>query len=435
MKRLADSAIELLDYQYDLVTSESRFTWNCWARQTGKSFSLSLRRLLRGIARRRNQIILSAGMRQTREVFQKIREHCSSLNIWCEQHEYWFYRDLSIRQLEIALPSGVRIIGLPANPLTARGYTGDVLLDEFAMHQHDEDIWKALYPTLLRSDGELDIASTPRGCKNKFYDLRNNILFAGTTVNLADAIMQGLTVDPTAARAGAGDELTWRQEFCCEFVDEATSFMSYELIRSCHDERLDVAVDWTALTRPGVELYVGIDIGRKHDLTAIWVWQRDEHKRFVTRGVVTMQNTPFCRQKEAIDKIMHLRAVRRASIDATGMGAMLAEELVAEFGDHRVEAISISADLKSQMAGALRVAAERGMLRIPCDEAITRDWHAISRLVTSAGHVRFDADRGADGHADRFWAAALGLHAADAPSGPPGVVTSGRLAFSRIGAW
>jgi|CXWL01.1.fsa_nt_gi hypothetical protein len=56
MKRVDGSAIELLDYQLAVVTSESRFTWNCWARQTGKSkirrdgsFSLSLRRVIRGL--------------------------------------------------------------------------------------------------------------------------------------------------------------------------------------------------------------------------------------------------------------------------------------------------------------------------------------------------------------------------------------------------
>ena len=50
------------------VEDEARLTWNCWARQTGKSFTFSLRRVLRGLQRRRNQIILSAGERQRREV-------------------------------------------------------------------------------------------------------------------------------------------------------------------------------------------------------------------------------------------------------------------------------------------------------------------------------------------------------------------------------
>jgi len=120
---------DLLAYQADVVTSPARFTWSCWARQTGKSFTFSLRRLLRGLARRRDQIILSAGERQSREVMEKARMHCVALKIWHRWNGRGTFRGTRLRQLEIRLPGGVRIIGLPANPLTARGfYWGDVLL-------------------------------------------------------------------------------------------------------------------------------------------------------------------------------------------------------------------------------------------------------------------------------------------------------------------
>ena len=88
----------------------------------------------------------------------------------------------------------------------------------------------------------------------------------------------------------------------------------------------------------------------------------------------------------------------------------LAERVATAFGEDRVEGVSFTTALKSEMAGRLRVLAERGSLQIPVDEAIANDWHAMSRIVTG-GNVRFDADRSSGGHADRFWAAALGLHA------------------------
>ena len=47
-------------------------------------------------------------------------------------------------------PTCGRIIGLPADPQTARGFTGDVLLDEFAMHAFDREIWAAMFPTAHR---------------------------------------------------------------------------------------------------------------------------------------------------------------------------------------------------------------------------------------------------------------------------------------------
>jgi len=66
------------------------------------------------------------------------------------RHELFLDDNSRITQQEILLPTGARIIALPANPYTARGFTGDVLLDEFAMHQKDRDIWAALFPTVMR---------------------------------------------------------------------------------------------------------------------------------------------------------------------------------------------------------------------------------------------------------------------------------------------
>ena len=151
---MPEPAIELLPYQKAAIESPARFTWNCWARQTGKSFTFSLRRILRGLERRRNQVFLSAGERQSRELMQKVRMHCSVLKIWSELRGESFWRDSSVRRLEARLPGGVRIIALPANPATARGFSGDVFLDEFAMHRDDKAIWAALFPTLLRGEGE-----------------------------------------------------------------------------------------------------------------------------------------------------------------------------------------------------------------------------------------------------------------------------------------
>lgn len=427
--------LPLLDYQRDAVGSHARFTWNCWARQTGKSFTFGMRRLIRGLTRKRNQIILSAGERQSREVMEKIRWHCKTLKIWHEWHSRGYFRGTRLRQLEIRLPGGVRIIGLPANPLTARGYSGDVFLDEFAMHQNDDAIWSALYPSVLRAGGELDVASTPRGQKNMFHRLMTNEAFERRTLTLASAVGRGLDVDIAALRKGMSDELTWRQEFGCEFADEATSFMPYELIRRCHDLSLSTAVDFRALARRGAALYAGVDVGRFRDLTVIWLWEKVESD-FVTRGVIVMQTAPFGEQESMLLKLLAERSLRRCCIDATGLGLQLAERLANAFGEDRVEGVSFTAALKSELAGRLRVHAERGLLRIPVDESILNDWHAMSRIVTG-GNVRFDADRSSGGHADRFWAAALGLHAADGAgaNGEVGYVSSGRLAFARSGAF
>ena len=225
--------VPLLPYQRQDVESDDRFRWCCWARQTGKSFTKSLRRLLRGLQRGRMQVLLSAGERQSAELMQKVRQHCQALAVGHEFLGDRFFKGTSFRQLEVARPNGVRIVGLPANPQTARGFTGDVLLDEFAMHASDRDIWAAMFPTILRGGGGhkshwwVDVASTPKGRKNVFFQLQSNERFSRSTVTLPLAIEQGLTVDLEDVRRSMGDEELFRQEF----LPGASSWTTAALIR------------------------------------------------------------------------------------------------------------------------------------------------------------------------------------------------------------
>jgi len=428
--------IRLLPYQTEAVAIDARFTWNCWARQTGKSFTFSLRRLVRGLQRRRNQIILSAGERQSREVMEKVRMHCQALKIWSELAARPGMGSAAKGAMALRISGGVRIIGLPANPMTARGFTGDVFLDEFAMHADDEAIWSALFPTILRGDGELDVASTPRGRQNLFYRLQSNPQFCCRTMTLPEAVRAGLEVDLQALRAAIDDDVAWRQEFECQFVDESTSFMPYVLIRGCQDAALQCGVDWERLERRQAAIYMGVDIGRLRDLTCIWLWER-VGDALITRGVVILEAAPFAEQEALLCRLLDSPGLRRGCIDATGLGLHLSERLAERYGDHRIEPVVFTAAVKGALAGRLRIDAERGRLRIPCDESITADWHSVTRQVTAAGNVRYAADRGASGHADRFWAAALGLHAVgdDAAADAPAVVTGQPLTFARSGTW
>ena len=91
--------VPLLDYQRKDVESDARFRWNCWARQTGKSFTKSLRRILRGLSRRRTQVFLSAGERQSRELMAKARQHCQALKIATDYYDDRVFAGFGVKQL------------------------------------------------------------------------------------------------------------------------------------------------------------------------------------------------------------------------------------------------------------------------------------------------------------------------------------------------
>lgn len=426
--------MRLLPYQAAAVNRAIALTWTNWARQTGKSTTFALRRIVRALRRGRLQVLLSAGERQSRELMSKVGKMCGELGAASRARGT---REAigGVRRLEARLAGKVRVVGLPANPLTARGYSGDLLLDEFSMHQHDEAIWAALFPSLMRGGGELDVASTPRGRRNAFHRLQSNELFSHETMSVHGAIEGGLSIDVEELRASMDDPAAFRQEFECEFVDEATAFIPLHLIARCEDASVSKRPDEGRLGTREAAIYAGVDVGRMRDLTVIWMWEALRDGGYVTRGVVELAETPFAMQRAELDRLLGRASVRRCAIDRTGLGAQLAEELAARFGEQRVEPVHFSAENKSEMAGRLRVLAERSMLRIPVDEAIRRDWHSLERVVTAAGNVRFQADRGRGGHSDRFWAAALGLHAAGKPRGEIEYVGAGSFAFGREGAW
>lgn len=430
----ARAIVPLLDYQQADVEAEDRFRWCCWSRQTGKSFTKSLRRLIRGLVRRRNQILLSAGERQSRELMLKVRQHCQALSIAASERGAEAFPGAACKAMVVELPNGVRVIGLPANPQTARGFTGDVLLDEFAMHREDREIWAAVFPSVLRGDGELDVASTPKGRDNLFAQLRENPQFAHSTVTLDDAIAAGLRADADAIRRSIHDDELYRQEFLCEFLDESSAFLTNEQIGQVEDPALELNGSPAELERLRGPLYCGVDIGRHRDLTVMWVVEEADGV-LITRGVRETAGEPFREQSEALHALMRLRAVRRCCVDASGIGMPLAEAAVEAFGEARVEAVRFTAAIKDEMASRLRLRIEERTIRIPVDAAIRNDWHSVRRSVTSAGPARYDAARGASGHADRFWAACLAVRAAGGTAGTPEAVRGKPLRFARAGTW
>lgn len=69
--------------------------------------------------------------------------------------------------------NGCKIYSLSSNPDSARGFTGNIYLDEFAMIPSKDsfEIWRALYPSITKGKSRIVATSTPKGRVGKFYDL------------------------------------------------------------------------------------------------------------------------------------------------------------------------------------------------------------------------------------------------------------------------
>jgi phage FluMu gp28-like protein len=251
-------ALQLLPYQRRWVEDDAPLKIVVKARQIGYSFAATLRAVLNCLERKTTWIFLSKGERQSRLLMEKVQDHVRSCGIVARALESEFFEGTSIKQLETRFPNGSVIYGLPANPDTARGYSGNVTLDEFAFHADADKIYAALFPTITRGY-HLEVISTPNGQQGKFYELAkaaglvdqvtgyrsqvtekkpglaglSPVPWSAHRCDIYEAVQQGLKIDLALLRAGCEDESAWQQEFCCQFVSTSENFFSPELLAAC----------------------------------------------------------------------------------------------------------------------------------------------------------------------------------------------------------
>ncbi len=411
-------------------------------RQTGYSFCAAFRAVLQCLKRKTIWIFLSKGERQSRLLMEKVQEHTQSCGMVAETFESESFEGTMIKQLEIRFANGSVIYGLPANPDTARGYSGNVTLDEFAFHADADKIYSALYPTITRGFG-LEVISTPNGQQGKFYELAREAgltepgvrgpapagvenlksqiqnpesRWSGHWCDVYEAVRQGLKIDVELLRAGVDDE-AWRQEFCCEFLSGGSQWISPELFQQCVSSEASVVLSPLSFAndqgpRTGDSLYAGWDIARQHDLSVIWLSELVGDVTW-TRGVIEMRNLPTPDQLREARALMPL--VRRMAIDKSGMGLVIYESLNRDFPG-KVEGVQFTQPTKEAMAVLARRRMEETKVRIPDDDNIRQSFRSVKKTVNVVGQARFDAEHDSKyGHADHWWAFCLAETAAQQP--------------------
>src|SRR5205823_1190012 len=97
--------------------------------------------------------------------------------------------------------------------------------------------------------------------------------------------------------------------------------------------------------------------------------------------------------------------IARLSIDQTGLGMHLAENLRREFP--QVVPETFTNEAKEMWATDFKILLQRRGVVLPRDRELVAQIHSIRRLVTPSGRTSFDAEHDGRSHADRFWAVAL----------------------------
>lgn len=152
------------EFQAEFLMSNSPREMLNWTRQGGKSTVTGLKAY--GLTKTDPGlgIIVSPSERQSKEMMIKIKEfyHADPDKIEL---------DGQASKTEVKFKNGSRIVALPANIKTIRGYSAPkwVIFDEAAMCP--DEVYKGVRPMLATTPGsKLFLISTPKGKRGFFYD-------------------------------------------------------------------------------------------------------------------------------------------------------------------------------------------------------------------------------------------------------------------------
>ncbi|TAN70544.1 MAG: terminase, partial [Magnetospirillum sp.] len=359
-----------------------------FSRQTGKTFTTCaeivddcIQAEIKGL--RVRWVILSRGERQAAEAMDEaIKPFCKAFYTIYEkvlkgkQAPKFSTEDFVVEKangdtvtykaLEVRFPSGSRITALPANPDTARGYSANVFLDEFAFHKDSRAIWKALFPVISKAGLRLRITSTPNGKDNKFFELwtAKDSAWSRHEVDIHQAVAQGLDRDKDELHAALNDEDAWAQEYELQFLEEASAWLSYDMITAC--EHADAGLPELY---QGGDCYIGNDIARRRDLWVAWVWEMMGDVLW-TREIVERKGISFAEQDAILDELESRYRMRRLAMDQTGMGEKPVEDAQRRYGVHRVEGVLLAGATPLNVATFAKQAFEDRRVRIPAGNIV-----------------------------------------------------------------
>lgn len=457
--------IELDFWQDDFIKNRNRYICLLKSRQTGFSFVVAIKGLVKALDPARTQYTKQFVSYNEEDAQEKIRYAKQFYDsIPARYKKKLVHQTATMLEFEdIGGKTTSRLISLPCRP--PRGKNGDVCLDEFAIYlpRLSKEIYTAASFCTLRK-GCIEVGSTPLGTIGKFYEICSDRdkypnfdryfipwWYAGVMckdVRGAVQFAKEMSTEERVKKYGTDRLISlfnnstledFQQECECTFIDSSASYISLELIYANtpgrreddipanieNDEeyfnvKRDIEIknfrnaDELILNydpdKNGSPLYMGLDIGRTKDATVFYIIGIvDGKKRSVLRH--EMRNAEFDSQAGVFDRLMENLPIYRSCIDDGGIGRNLAENAKKKYGE-RVELYHFDLQSKEILAMEVKTGLERREFELENDRDFHAQIHSIKRTPSSGGSFRYDAERNENGHADSFWAWALANHAA-----------------------
>lgn len=395
-------------YQTELIQQfqQNQFTAARWARQTGKSHTVSALLLHYALTHpNTTTAIVGPSWRQTKLIIKRINTLLRNLPKTAHQKP---------QKTTVNLTNNSTIEAYPNNPETIRGPTLHVVYcDEMNFIPHDEELYDAILFTLGTTNGKFICTSTPWSTDSIFHKVFHDPAYtdyAKSHVTYQQAIEPNGPLKQQILnrikRQLEGDPSRWKREMEAEWAENESVWLPQALITTCIDHTLEYA---RFEQQAKGNFYAGLDLGKHRDHSVLAVTQRQNNITNLTHAHQFPLRTPYasvigytktlCDRWQTIHKIL---------VDTTGVGDYIAEDMK-NAGINQTQEVRFTQETKQELATHLKQTMTENKLRIPYDSDLIAELNTERYELTKDGKIRLNHPEGT--HDDRFWAIALACYA------------------------
>jgi phage FluMu gp28-like protein len=402
-------------YQKDLINQfqTSQFIAARWARQTGKSHTISALLLHYALTNPDTNIgIVGPSWRQTKLIIKHINGFLQKLPKTAYKKP---------QKTSVALTNNSTVEAYPNNPETIRGPKLHIVYaDEFNFIPNDEELYDAMLFTLGTTNGKFICTSTPWHADSIFYKIFHDPTYADyakTHVTWQQALEPNGPLKQQILnrikRQLEGDPCRWKREMEAEWAENENVWLPQALITDCIDHTLEYAAFEET---QGGDFYAGLDLGKHQDHSVLAIIKAENNTLKLIHTHRFPLNTPYA---SVIGYVKTLndrwQKIHKILTDSSGVGDYITEDMT-NTGLTNTEGAKFTQETKQEMAQWLKQTMTEKRLKIPYDSQLIAELNTERYELTKDGKTRFSHPEGT--HDDRFWALALAAYATRTEQAP-----------------
>lgn len=207
-----------------------RLLLNC-SRQSGKSTTTATKALHTGIYKPKSLILLvSPSLRQSQELFRKVKEAYESMEARPAL--------LEDNRLSMVLDNGSRIISLPSDQSTVRGFSGVTMILEDEASQVKDEFYYAILPMLIINNGVFIAMTTPYGKRGHFFNEWQDGGDDWKRIEIPATKCPRISPEDLERQRRSLGSMFFRQEFMCEFCETIDTVFGYDMVKEAFDDNV-----------------------------------------------------------------------------------------------------------------------------------------------------------------------------------------------------